>query len=64
MVHMVDGIYGRWYIAYSMWSMGGCQNLWSPFESPKYFVPYYTKDPKMDHNFDNQPYDSYGIIQI
>ena len=28
---------------------------WSPFGSPKYQVPYYTKDPKWVHNFDNHP---------
>ena len=27
-----------------------------PFGSPKYEVPYYTKDTKRDHNFDNHPY--------
>ena len=25
------------------------------FGSPTYYVPYYSKDPKRDHNFDNHP---------
>ena len=29
--------------------------LWSLFWYPKYEVPYYNKDPKRDHNFDNHP---------
>ena len=35
---------------------GLLSKLWSPFGSPKYYVPYYTKDPKRDHNLDNHPY--------
>ena len=27
-----------------------------PFWVPKYEVPYYNRDPKRDHNFDNHPY--------
>ena len=26
-----------------------------PFGYPTYVVPYYNRDPKMDHNFDNHP---------
>ena len=37
-------------------NMGGCQNSGPPIGSPKYWVPYYAKDPKKDHNFDNHPY--------
>ena len=33
--------------------MGNCQNLGSGY--PKYSVPYYVKDPKRDHDFDNHP---------
>ena len=36
--------------------MGGCQNSGPPFGSPKYWVPYHTKDPNKDHDFDNHPY--------
>ena len=32
---------------------GWLSKLWSPFGSPKYQVPYDTKDPKRDHDFDN-----------
>ena len=39
--------------------MGSCQNYGPLFESPKYKVPYYTKDPKRDHNVDNHPYPLY-----
>ena len=34
---------------------GWLSKLRSPVGSPKYQVPYYTKDPKRDHNFDNHP---------
>ena len=35
--------------------MGGCQNH-GPFSGyPTYSVPYYTRDPKRDHNFDSHP---------
>ena len=33
--------------------MGGCQNYGPFLGYPKYWVPYYTKEPKRDHNFDN-----------
>ena len=26
-----------------------------PVGYPKYYVPYYNRDPKRDHNFDNHP---------
>ena len=29
--------------------------LLSLFGYPKYYVPYYIRDPKRDHNFDNHP---------
>ena len=32
--------------------MGGCQN-YGPLLGPLYYVPYYIKDPKRDHSFDN-----------
>ena len=35
--------------------MGGCQNVDPFFGYPKYEVPYYDRDPKRDHNFDNHP---------
>ena len=36
---------------------GGCQNYGPFLEYPKYWVPYYNRDPKRDHNFDNHhPY--------
>ena len=34
---------------------GLLSKLWSPFGSPKYWVPYYFKEPKRDHSFDNHP---------
>ena len=34
----------------------GCSSkLWSFFGCPKYEVPYYSRDPKRDHDFDNHP---------
>ena len=36
--------------------MGGGQNYGPFLGYPKYEVPYYNKDPKRDHNFDNHPY--------
>ena len=40
-----------------MWkSCGWLSKLWSLFGYPKYQVPYYNRDPKRDHNFDNHPY--------
>ena len=36
--------------------MGGCQNYGPFFGYPRYEVPYYNRDPKRDHNFDNHPY--------
>ena len=36
--------------------VGGCQNYDPFFDNyPKYSVPYYNRDPKRDHNFDNHP---------
>ena len=29
---------------------------WSLSGAPKYFVPYYAKEPTRDNNFDNHPY--------
>ena len=34
---------------------GWLSKLWSLFGYPKYEVPYYNRDPKRDHNFDNHP---------
>ena len=34
--------------------LGGCQN-YGPLLGPLNILPYYTKDPKRDHNFDNHP---------
>ena len=31
-----------------------------PFGYPKYLGPYYNRDPKRDHDFDNHPYGDYG----
>ena len=36
---------------------GWLSKLRSPFGSPKCWVPYYTKDPKKDRNFDNHPHE-------
>ena len=48
MIGMRKGVYwGTSIIGY----MGGCQN----FGYSKYRAPYYNRDPKMDHNFDNHP---------
>ena len=35
---------------------GWLSKLWSLFGYPKYWGPYYDRDPKRDHNFDNLPY--------
>ena len=43
--------------------MGGGQNYGPFLGYPKYEVPYYNKDPKKDHNFDNHPYDKDPTIQ-
>ena len=40
--------------------MGGCQNDGPFFGYPKYLVPYYNRDPKRDHHFDNHPYERLG----
>ena len=32
---------------------GWLSKLGIPFGYPKYYVPYYTWDPKQDHHFDN-----------
>ena len=37
------------------WVYGWLSKLWSPVGSPKYYVPYCTKDPKRGHNFDKDP---------
>ena len=34
---------------------GWLSKLWCLFGYPKYQVPYYIKDPKRAHNFDNHP---------
>ena len=36
--------------------MDGCQNYGPFFGYPKYKVPFYNRDPKRDHNFDNHPH--------
>ena len=36
--------------------MGGCQNYGPFLGYPTYQVPYYNRDPKRDHNFDNHPF--------
>ena len=35
--------------------MGGCQNYGPLLGAPKYLVPYHTRDPKRDHNFNSYP---------
>ena len=35
---------------------GWLSKLWSLFGYPKDKVPYYNRDPKRDHNFDNHPH--------
>ena len=35
--------------------LGWLSKSWSLFGYPKYWVPYYIRDPKRDHNFDNGP---------
>ena len=35
--------------------MDDCQN-YGPFLGPLNYAPYYNKDPKRDHNFENPPY--------
>ena len=43
--------------------MGGCQNYGPFLGTLNIRVPYYIKDPKRDHNFDNHPHthsDSYA----
>ena len=35
--------------------MGVVVQIRSLFGYPKYLVPYYNRDPKRDHNFDNPP---------
>ena len=39
-----------------MYTYGWLSKLWSLFGYPKYSGPYYSRDPKRDHNFDNHPY--------
>ena len=39
---------------------GWMSKLWSLFGYPKYYVPYYNRDPKRDHNLDNRP-DTFGV---
>ena len=41
-------------------NMGSCQN-YGPLLGPQILVPYYTKDPKRDHSFDNHPY---GVCRV
>ena len=38
--------------------MGDCQN-YGPFLGPLNKAPYYNRDPKRDHNFDNPPHDKH-----
>ena len=38
--------------------------LWSLFGYPKYWVAYYIRDPKRDHNFDNHPYTFKGCLGV
>ena len=35
---------------------GWLLKLWSLVRHPKYEVPYYIKEPKRDHDYDNHPY--------
>ena len=52
------------------WALGSCleygwlSKLWSPFGSPKYWVPYCIKDPRRDHNFDNHPYVKLAVSRL
>ena len=41
--------------SYTWFLYGWLSKLWSLFGYPKYQVPYYNRDPKRDHNFDNHP---------
>ena len=36
--------------------MGGCQNYGPFLGYPNDQSPYYNRDPKRDHNFDNHPH--------
>ena len=40
---------------------GWLSKLWSLFGYPKYQGPYENRDPKRDHNFDNQPFRAKGF---
>ena len=43
-------------ISFPYWFLQGwLSKLWSPFGYPKYWVPYYNKDPKKNPNIDNHP---------
>ena len=39
---------------------GWLSKLWSLLGYSKYSVPYYNRDPKRDHNFDNHPHGDYN----
>ena len=43
-----------WEVAWGRRS-GWLSKCWSLFGYPKYWVPYYHRDPKRDHSFDNHP---------
>ena len=38
------------------YTYGWLSKLWSFLGYPKYLGPYYNRNPKRDHNFDNHPY--------
>ena len=42
--------------------LGGCQNCGPLFGYPKYSVPYYNRDPKRDHHFDNHPFRDKRVV--
>ena len=43
---------------------GWWPKLWPLLGSPKYWVPYYTKDPKREHIFDNHMHESpVGLVE-
>ena len=45
----------------SIWVYEWLSKLWPLFGYPKYQVPYYNRDLKRDHNFDNHPYRDHGL---
>ena len=44
------------YLLRSWVSYGWLSKSWPLFGYPKYQVPYYNRNPKKDHIFDNHPY--------